>query len=268
MRNFDLFSIILVLSFAAILAYRASFLHQKKLFRLSLLQIFYLVVAPGIVFVMLYSYVRSIVQLPRVRQPFLSDNFLVSGILLSAFYFYGGLAIHAVTKMLSETALRSAKSEVAQLNKYFHLKFSHNLLYCGPLAVLIFTTLLELNHTPQKQVYDGLMSPVLRGLIVGVMFVVSIYNYTHSKDEYFGRLSDLKVTFISIWLGLLLMAYAVWRLDPAIKAYHLLLPMLSALTLLAAINMGLLVRWWRRNHKLKNGRTAVHLNWRRLFERE
>ena len=141
-------SILIVVLLGGILAYNISFLKNKKILHLSLLQVIYLVIIPGTIFVILYSYVRSLIGSPRVEHPFLPDTLLVNSIFLSALFAYGGVSVHAVTKMLAEAGLRNSTSEVAQLNKFFHLSFSHNLVYSGSIFMATGLTLLELNHSP------------------------------------------------------------------------------------------------------------------------
>ena len=210
----DIFSFILVLLFAITLLYRISFLRNRELWHMSLLQILFLIVVPGFLFVICYSYIQSIVQTPRISRPVFADSFLIDAILLSMLFGYGGIAIHAVTKMLAETALRYSGSEVAKLNKYFHLNFSHNLIYSSGLLVVVGMTLLELNHVPQKG-YESWIAPIVRGFIVGMLWVLAMYEYTRSKDQYVGRWADLKAVFIILWLSFVLLLYGIWKINPA-----------------------------------------------------
>ena len=250
MFSFDLFPAIVLILITGFLAYNTSFLKKKVIWHMSILQTLYLVVFPGILFVIFYSYVQSVIDRPLVPNNFLSDNTLTTIIMLAVLFTYGGLAIHAVTKMLSETALRYEETEVAQINSYFHRKFSHNLIYSGALAIVIGMTLLELNHTPGDG-YDGWWKPILQGLAAGIISVASMYHYTHSKDNYTGRWADLKAAFLTLWIGFIVLLFGIWRMDPSLREYHLVIPVLSSLVLILILNIGLVVRRIRLTRNIK-----------------
>lgn len=255
----DLLSLVLILFFAGILAYQSAFFHDKKLGHFSLLQVLYLIIFPGFMFVVIYSHMRSILVRPIVGKVFIPDSLLEMSTLLAFFISYGGTAVHAVTKMLSETALRKDISEVGRLNKYFHLQFSHNMMISGGIFTMIGLTLLELNHTPVEG-YEGLFSPVIKGVIMGILLILAMYMYTRSKDQYVGRWSDLKATFFLLWVGLILLLYVVRQVDPKARDYQLLIPSFLGLSVVALLNVGLVVR------KLKSGKLKVRFSWKRLIK--
>src|SRR3989344_7627103 len=127
--NLDVATLLLVVGLASVVVYRSNFFHKRKLFQLSLVQLFYLVVVPGLTAPLMFRYVRSVMAQP-VSQHFLSDGVLVMLLVMALFFGYGGVCIHAVTKMIAEE-LRSKgqlleDSELAALNRHFHLTFSHN----------------------------------------------------------------------------------------------------------------------------------------------
>lgn len=185
--------------------------------------------------------------------PVFSDGVLIDGILLSMLFGYGGIAIHAVTKMLAETFrnsedIRRSAAEAAQLNRYFHLNFSHNLIYSSALLIIVGFTLLELNHVPQKG-YEGWVIPIVRGIIVGILYLLGMRAYTHSKDQYVGRWADLKAVFIILWICFVLLLYEVWKVNPGWKDYQFLIPVLSIICLTIGLNAGLIIRRVRRDRQ-------------------
>ncbi len=244
MFSFDFFPAIVLFFFTGFLAYNTSFLKKKAIWHMSILQTLYLVVFPGILFVIFYSYIQSVIDRPLVANNFLSDNTLTTIIMLAVLFTYGGNAIHAVTKMLSETALRHEETEVAQINRYFHRKFSHNLIYSGALTIVIGLTLLELNHTPGSG-YDGWWKPIIQGAAAGIIAIGSMYHYTHSRDNYTGRWADLKAVFLTLWMGFIVLVFGIWRINPSLRDYHLLIPVLSSLVLILILNIGLVIRRFR-----------------------
>lgn len=259
MLSVDLFSLLLILLFASALAYKSTFLHGKKFGHFSLLQILNLVIFPGFFFVVFYSHMQSIIARPLADDIFIPDALLVLAVLLSFVFTYGGIAVHAVTKMLSETALRSDDSEVGKLNKYFHLRFSHNMFISGGVSVLSGLTLLELNHSPADG-YDRLLPPVFKGMVIGLLFSIAMYWYTRSKDQYVGKWSDLKASFLMLWVGLIFLLYSVRQVDPRVSDYQLLIPAILGFSIVALLNVALVFR------RLKNGKIRISFLWKRLIK--
>lgn len=255
----DFLTLILVLAFASVVAYKVSFLKNKTIGHFSLLQIVYLVIIPGFLFPLAYSYLQSILARPLNEQIIISDGLLVNVVLLSMLFTYGGIAVHAATKMMSEV-LRKEKSEVAkranELNKYFHLKFSHNLVYSGIIVVVFSLTLLELNHVSNYN-YKSIVPAIVKGVVLGLSLLTGMFFYTRSTDDLVGRWSDLKVTFIVFWLGFMTLLYGVRKIDPDLDEYQLLIPALLSLSLIGLLNVVLVVR------KLKRGgwKVRVRENW-------
>ena len=112
MFSFDLFPAIVLILITGFLAYNTSFLKKKVIWHMSILQTLYLVVFPGILFVIFYSYVQSVIDRPLVPNIFLSDTILTTIIMLAVFFTYGWLVIPAVTMLLAEAALCYEEDEV------------------------------------------------------------------------------------------------------------------------------------------------------------
>lgn len=242
-------SFLIIFLACGVLVYRSRFLHSRKFFHLSLLQILYIVLLPGVIFILSFLYMKSIFVRPVSDMVWLPDKTLEIIILISLFFTYGGLVIHSITKMLSETELRYAGGEAAKLNKFFHLNFSHNLIYSGGIVVISGLTLAEMNHAPVL-LYEKMLPPVVRGLITGALALWSMREYTRSQDQYSGRWADLKAVFIITWVGIIAIFYGFLEADGGIKEYQMFLPAVSALGMLAVFNIYLGVRFLRRRRKL------------------
>lgn len=258
MHTSSLITVIGVLCFVMIMLYKVKALHTKKIWHLSIQQIIFLVLIPGLVFPMIFSYLQSMLQLPKSDTSFFPDSLLVSAILLSLMYSYGGIAIHAVTKMFSDY-LKDNNSELAQINKFFHLNFSHNLVYSGIIISSLGITLLEINHIPN----DGITTirwGIVRGILLGLSFAIFIYYYTRAtSDNYKGKWSDLKLFFGITWIGFSLLLYAVQKFDIGFTEYQLLLPMLLSFSLVAGLSLILVIR------RLKNG--SFRLNFKKKISK-
>lgn len=256
MKGTGIFTAITMIVMVAALLYRVQTLHQKKIWNLSVQQLIHLVLIPGILFPMIFTYLQGIVRLPRNTEAFLSDGFLVNMVLLSLFFTYGGVAIHAVTKMMSES-LSGTETEAAQINAFFHMTFSHNLTFVGILAASFGLILLEINHIPSGGGLS-LWSGLWRGLLLGGSFAFAAYNYTRYTGGDLGRWNDLKITFGAAWLVIALLIYIVEKLDIGFSEYQLLLPMLLSFSIMAFLSLILVFR------RIKRGQWRVKIGKKRL----
>lgn len=237
----DTLSIAIVVCLAAVAAVKIPFLKNHNFMRLSLLRILYLIFIPGILFIILTSYAQNISTLPKPAYTIFSDRMLLDVMYLSLFYTYGGLAIHTVTKSLAEKGLRLHDSEAANFNRYFHLTFSHNLIYGGAALIITSLALLEMNHVPVYE-YDRWLSPIARGLGLGFTFVAAIYFYNPANDGYRNRWTDLRIMFTLAWAAFALILFMVIKTDAPIKQYQFLLPTLLALGLVNTMYALIVIR--------------------------
>lgn len=253
-----MFTVLAVFLLVVASIYRIQSLHRKKIWNLSIQQLIHLVLIPGVLFPMVFSYLLGVMRLPRIEMAFLSDNFLVTAILMAMLFGYGGVAIHAVTKMLSEY-LKEDKSELAEINKFFHLTFSHNLAFAGISLASLGLVLLEINHVSRGPL--GLWNGVVRGLMLGGSFWLATYNYArYTGERYQGRWNDLKVTFGVVWLAFALIIYLVEKLNVGFSEYDLLLPMLLSFSIMVGVSLVLVVR------RLKRG--GWKISWKRRWHAE
>lgn len=256
MKGTGLFTAMVIVVAVVALIYRIKTLHRKKIWNLSVQQLIHLVLIPGILFPMIFTYLQGIMRLPRSTEAFLPDGFLVNMVLISLLFTYGGIAIHAVTKVLSEH-LSGTEIEAAQINAFFHMTFSHNLTYTGVVVGSLGLVLLEINHvsllSPQS-IFGG----VWRGLLLGGSFFLMIFNYTRYTGGDLGRWNDLKMTFGAIWLAFVALIYVVEKLDVGFSEYQLLLPILLSFSVMAFLSLILVLRRIKRGHwRVRVGRKQL-----------
>ena len=252
MHGSSFITVIGVLCLVLVMLYRIQVLHTRKIWHLSIQQIIFLVLIPGLVFPMIFSYLQAMLRLPKSNTAFFPDSFLVSTILLSLMYSYGGIAIHAVTKMFS-TYLKNKNTELAEINRFFHLNFSHNLVYSGIIISSLSITLLEINHVPNTEMIN-LGWGIFRGIILGLSFAIFIYYYTRtSSKSYRGKWSDLKLFFVTVWIGFSLLLYVIEKFDIGFTEYQLLLPMLLSFSVMAGLSLVLVIK------RLKNGSFRINI---------
>ncbi len=244
-----------VLGIAAALAYRLSFLQRRKLWHFSLEQIVLLVVLPGILFPLLFSYLQSIITLPQNPNSFLPDRFLVNMVLLSALFTYGGISIHAVTKMFNYHKPAMGK-ELSEIHKFFHLTFSHNLGFASAIISILGITLLELNHVTENT-STSIWGGIARGLLLGGAMALSTYNYTRYTIGDKPAWNDLKFFFAVVWVGFVLLLYGVQKVDPRVTEYQMLLPALLGFSLMALLSFLLVLRRVKRRWSFYFRRSGI-----------
>jgi len=237
MQSIELITILVVIVLAAVLAYKSSFLHNKKIGYISLLQIFYLVLVPGILYTIIFSYILEIRQRPLNTHVFLNDNLLTSLLLLSVLYTYGGIAIHGICKTFSQYFDKNQKKSLLfKVNDHFHNQFSHSLIYTGAAASIALFCLIEINHVSPYPTGTKILMPVLNGLFIGLSLLISL-NWYQKK-----RWSELKLLFFSAWLLFIIVLYALKPYIKNVEAYPFTLMMLIAFSFFAGLSFFLYLR--------------------------
>jgi len=233
-----------------VLAYKNSFLKNRHIFHLSLQQILYLVFLPGVIFLLINSYTQTILSFPLETITLVNDSILIDIIYLGMLFTYGGVSIHAVTKILAHTSLRYSRSDAGEINRYFHLNFSHNLIFGGLILFSVALAILELNHTNPDNVL-GITSLIIRGLLIAFALLYAMFSYTRFQDEgdYAGRWADFKAVFIIAWSALVILYLALKKTDASLRQYQMVLPVFLVLILVVSLNILLVIRRIRR-HKL------------------
>ncbi|MBI2337619.1 hypothetical protein HYU95_00390 [Candidatus Daviesbacteria bacterium] len=239
--NFLTLIIFLMAGTAAI--YRISFFRKKTIGYFHLLQIIYLIIIPGIGLTLIFSYLASILKRPLISPPIMPDGLIFSFLIPAMFFTYGGIAIHSVTKMLWEYMKKDENDKAYRMNRFFHLTFSHNLIYSGGFLATLGLTLLELNRVPLENHTNQLFA-IVRSIIMGTTLVIGVFWY--NPYGRISRWSDLKTFFLVVWAGFLLLLYAIKKVSPDIQDYQLLLPALLASSLIAALNLFLVFKRLRR----------------------
>jgi hypothetical protein len=231
-------TIIGVLGFTLGMIYRIAYFREKKVGYLQLFQVAYLVVIPGVIYPMIFAYLRRMSSLPLNKTTVFPDGLLVNLVLLSGLFSFAGLVMHAVTKQLWLVLKDDERSPAYELNSHFHLTISHNLMYSGAAMAFIGVTLLELNHVPMTDP-TSVIAAIAKGLLLGGSFLFMVFNY---RPYTTGRWTDLKTFFLVLWLGFVLLLYGIAKVDPSFTEYQLLLPTLISFSVMALLSMVIVVR--------------------------
>ena len=234
-----------LLMIGMVVAYRSSAFHKKgKLGDLSLLQTIYML-APLLALPFLYEYI----QVTKARQlmagaPFKS-GIIENMIIVSAGILYGGAVVHGTSKTVAVEFKRKG-SRAYKTNRFFHLTFSHNLTYVGMVMLVLSIVAMELSFDPIISREPILLSAI-KGVLIGVGFVAGLMMYDpFAEGGYKSRWSDLKTTFMSLWLGLPFVLYIAYKVDPDWNRYQLAVSLLTGLAVTLLLSLGLLLRYLRR----------------------
>lgn len=229
-----------ILMISAALAYPLSFMHNRKIGYVSLLQVFYLVLLPGIVYILVFSEMLEILARPLNPRQFLSDRTLVPLLMISLLYTYGGVAIHSLTKTLSRYfSADQKKTEVYEVNEAFHLNFSHNLIYSGAVLSTTFFALLELNHVSPYGPENGIIISILNGVFVGLATIAGLGFYL-GGTKFPWR--SLRFFFASFWIAAVLALSAAKPYFKELRQYPLMLTLLVAFLVLFVLNFFLYLK--------------------------
>jgi hypothetical protein len=254
MTNNELVIIGLIVVLASVLAYRSKFLHSKKIGYISLLQILYLIVVPGLLYTILFSYIFEVVQRPLNSNNFLSDRLIISVLMLSILYTYGGLAIHSISKTLSNYFTTTDKQTLFyKVNNYFHREFSHNLVYIGAIVSALGFALLEINHQSPYPEGVKLIIPLVNGFIIGLALISGLSWYKQ-------RWLELRLFFISFWAMFIILLIALKPYFKQVQNYPITFSMLIAGILIALLNVFLYIR------KVKNKIKVIFKIPKKLFD--
>lgn len=251
MISSHLITILIILFIGGLLAYRASFLKNKRLFNFSIHQILYQFVLPLIFAYLISAYSISLMSQPMVANPILPDKYLLSWIFLSCLISYGGISIHSVSKALFQAGLKSPKSEIGQLNQYLHLTFSHNIIFSGAIFLLVGLTLLELNHITNYS-SSHLFWPFFRGGVIGIGIITAMFRYIRPnlEEDYPGhRWSDLQLVFALSWIAFIVVFSALEFTNVSVRDYQLLVPSMIGLAIVNIFHIALAIRHFRRRKK-------------------
>jgi hypothetical protein len=205
----------------------------------SLLQVFYLVLLPGVMYTLVFIEVIDILNRPLNPDTFLSDKTLSVLLLMSLLYTYGGIAIHSLSKTLSRYFTPDQKSSQAYLvNEAFHLNFSHNLVYSGAILSFTFFALLELNHVSPYGSENGIIISLLNGVFVGLASVSALGFYLGGNKPW----RSLKFFFISFWIALVLAVTAAKPYFAQLRQYPTMLSLMVGFAILFLLNMFLYLK--------------------------
>lgn len=202
------FSILIIAALFALVIYR--FNGKTKLFSFDLVQFIYLFVIAPMIFIWLKTFFFFILREQVLTTLTLSQYFIIDTLLsVIALYLFGVLAIHTITKVFWLEKHRDPFADIFKLSEYFHLWWSHIIMYLG--GFVLITTISVLNlffrlPTSTLEPQRGLL--ILIGFIFGFIIYFTIWSSDPVQEKtHFLRL--MKLSYVFFFLLYVFMYYLV-----------------------------------------------------------
>lgn len=231
MSHQELLTILVVIMFAAAITYKLNFFSNRHWRYIPLNQLYYLIVVPGVVNMVIYSEVFDIITRPKNPNIIFGDRFTITLLFMSSLYTYIGIAIHTITKTLSRYfTVKQRKTKAYVICEYFHWDFSHNMVFIGALFTALFFSILDINHTSTIQPLN-IVYVTIMGLLVGATGVFALLNYERYSWNH------MKIFIISFWMAVVVAFYAAKPYISNINQYPFTAIILISFSMIALFNL-------------------------------
>lgn len=237
----NLMPFLVILLFSILFVYKNTYLEKIVIWYIPLKQILCLFIFPAIFILLISFLIQNILQRGLVTNQLIPRLWLLVVLELFILLTYGGIAIHTVTKTLADKYLRNLKTDLATLNSYFHLIFSHNLIYIGSIGIITCVASLDLHHI-QTISSSPIWLNIIQGIIVGLIIAISMLHYTQSRDKYSGRFDDLKIVLIFLLICIIFLFSLAYLLSVDIRKYQIFILAISTLLFLGFSFLSLTLR--------------------------
>ena len=227
----NLMPFLIIFLFSILFVYKNSYLEKIVIWYIPLKQLLCLFIFPAIFIFLIGFLFQNILQRDIVTNPIIPQLWLLVMLEFFILLTYGGIAIHTVTKTLADKYLRNLKTDLATLNAYFHLIFSHNLIYIGSIGIITCVASLDLHHIPTIS-SSPIWLNIIQGLAVGLIIAISMLHYTQSRDKYSGRFDDLKIVLIFLLICIIFLFSLAYLLSVDIRKYQIYIFAISTLLFL------------------------------------
>ncbi len=178
-----LLSIIFIAPIFSLLLYK----HQGKrqLINLDLVQFVYLFVVSPILFIWVKSFLFYIMRGEVGGSLSVNELFIIDTVLsVIAFYTFSAIAIHTLTKTFRLHKDHNPMFDLFELSEYFHLWWSHLIIWIGIMSLLLFVSIVNL-FVPMAispQSFSNHWS-VLAGLFLGAILYLGVIVRTYLDSE-------------------------------------------------------------------------------------
>lgn len=237
---------------------------KKQLVKLDLVQFIYLFVMAPVLFVWVKSFLFYILKGELGIGLSVNEVFIVDTVFsVIAFYIFSAVAIHTLTKTFRLHKDHNPLFDLFELSEYFHLWWSHLIIWIGLMVVLSFLSIVNLivPIAPTQAMLPAAWASGI-GIVLGIALFMIVWQSDVRQANY---MRILKLSFAFFFaLHVLLYFVVTPKFSAQYAAYW------GSLNLFfAAVLSGLLLQRSRRAQSLRDRFT--HFNWGnniQLFEKK
>ena len=188
----------------------------REVFKLDLVQFTYLFILSPILFIWIKSFLFYLLKSELNLRLSAVELFVIDTVFsVIAFYIFAAIAIHTLTKTFWLKRRDDPHFDLFHLSEYFHLWWSHIVIYVGAMTMATFVSganlLVPLAVVSAKwQVYLTLMG----GIIAGIIAFLTIWN----SDPQQGNFMRIMKLFFGLFFVVQVIGYFVF--DPAFSMIY------------------------------------------------
>lgn len=167
---------------------------RKEIFRFDLVQFVYAFVITPLFFIWIKTFVFYLLKDElgiglTVNQLFIVDT--AFSVLM--FYIFAFVVIHSLTKTFKLNLLKRPDSfDIMKLSEYFHMWFSHLVIYSGFLLAITLLSVINLLYPLDVETqFSTMMFVMIGGLVGGGVSFMAIWNYNPSRPAFFTLMKAL-----------------------------------------------------------------------------
>ena len=248
-----LFLVPVIASIFAILIYRFQD-GKRQIFSLDLVQFVYLFIVSPTMFVwaksLIFYMLKSEIDLKlNITELFVIDTLFT----LLSFFIFIAVTIHSLTKTFKIKRYRDPKFDLYHLSEYFHLWWSHIVIWSGAMAMATFISMINLfiplDFESSKSVFYSVFT---LGLFLGIIAFLSVW-MSDPEQGNFMRL--MKILFGFFFLIHVVLYFLV---DPSFSVNFGLYWVVSAMFFSAVVCSATFERYEKTN---KFRKMMLHVGW-------
>lgn len=173
---------------------------KRQFLRFDLVQFIYLFVLSPVMFIWFKSFMFYLMKAQLGQGLTLNQLFMIDTILtMACFVIFTALAIHSLTKTFSLNLEHNPEFDLYELSEYFHLYWSHIIIWIGVLAVATFVGLANvlIDFVIPATISISMSSVALVGIIMGTLFFVALGDMGEFQRKYL-RIMKLSFAFLFV----------------------------------------------------------------------
>ena len=178
------------------------FIGRRELLKMDFVQFLYAFVFTPLIFVWFKTFVFFNLRNELGINLTVTDMFVVDTILSMLFMFgFAFIVIHSLTKTFEIRKTKDPLYDIFLHSEYFHLWLSHLIIFTATMLFIVVLAFINL-VLPVSIIISklGLYLAVVVGVILGIIFYISIWMYAPQKRNKFNKLMQFEITLSSIVL--------------------------------------------------------------------